>query len=177
MMLKEWSTVVGAMEAGEHSVLLRKGGIMEISSGFEVKTDKFLLYPTWEHQDAYNIRDPYRYHLSRPQPPQGTNSISSYAKVLAQADVSSQDVVKKLEPFHIWSESYIQTRRRWQPQKPLKAIFVQTFRIEPISMQVSPEHAGCRSWLQTDMEIPPGVPVQDQQSTQNALQEFRRIVS
>jgi len=50
--LKEWATVVNALENGDQTVLLRKGGILEDSSGFVVESEKFFLFPTFEH----NIR-------------------------------------------------------------------------------------------------------------------------
>ncbi len=174
MMLKEWSTVVGALEAGEQSVLLRKGGIMEAASGFVLQAEKFILYPTWEHQDAESIREPFRYHLERPHPSPGTNSVKSYATVLEQADVISEDVVNDLEPFHIWSKSYVESRRQWQPQRPLKAIYVQVFEMESVSTK---EYAGCKSWLDTDMEIAGGTPVLDNEIVQKGLEKFRGIVS
>ena len=44
--LKEWATVVNALENGDQTVLLRKGGILEDSSGFVVESEKFFLFPT-----------------------------------------------------------------------------------------------------------------------------------
>jgi len=36
--LKEWATVVNALESGKQTVILRKGGILETASGFEVES-------------------------------------------------------------------------------------------------------------------------------------------
>jgi len=46
--LKEWATVVNALENGDQTVLLRKGGILEDSSGFVVESEKFFLFPTFD---------------------------------------------------------------------------------------------------------------------------------
>jgi hypothetical protein len=54
--LKEWAVVCKALEEGRQVLLLRKGGIMEYKQGFEVKHDKFLLFPTFEHQSKESIR-------------------------------------------------------------------------------------------------------------------------
>ena len=35
--LKEWATVVNALESGEQTVILRKGGILETDSGFTIE--------------------------------------------------------------------------------------------------------------------------------------------
>ena len=48
--LKEWATVVKALENGNQTILLRKGGILE-TTGFNVNSKKFFLFPTYEHQD------------------------------------------------------------------------------------------------------------------------------
>ena len=45
--LKEWATVVKALEQGKQTVILRKGGILETASGFNVESKKFFLFPTW----------------------------------------------------------------------------------------------------------------------------------
>ena len=34
--LKEWATVVKALEQGKQTVILRKGGILETASGFNI---------------------------------------------------------------------------------------------------------------------------------------------
>ena len=49
--LKEWATIVKALENGKQTIILRKGGILETASGFEIIAKKFLLFPTWEHQE------------------------------------------------------------------------------------------------------------------------------
>ena len=57
--LKEWAIVCKALEEGKQILLLRKGGIMEYKQGFEVRHEKFLLYPTYEHQSKHLIRQEY----------------------------------------------------------------------------------------------------------------------
>ena len=36
--LKEWATVVKALEQGKQTVILRKGGILETASGFNIES-------------------------------------------------------------------------------------------------------------------------------------------
>ncbi|MGI0069964.1 MAG: DUF1802 family protein, partial [Nitrosopumilaceae archaeon] len=57
--LKEWATVVKALENGNQTVLLRKGGILEAASGFTLEAKKFALFPTYEHQDNASLKSPY----------------------------------------------------------------------------------------------------------------------
>ena len=112
--LKEWATVVKALENGEQTVILRKGGILETASGFNVEAKKFILFPTFEHQEVNHIKTSFHKYLIevKANPPKnGTNSITCYAKVLDEADISSQEKINALSEFHIWSDSYIQERR------------------------------------------------------------------
>jgi len=61
--LKEWATVVNALENGDQTVLLRKGGILEDSSGFVVESEKFFLFPTFEHQEKIHVKPQFHKHL------------------------------------------------------------------------------------------------------------------
>ena len=58
--LKEWATVLQAMAHGEQLLLVRKGGLIEPGSGFKLRTQTFVFYPTFEHQAVNYLREPYR---------------------------------------------------------------------------------------------------------------------
>lgn len=176
-MLKEWSSIVAALESGEQCVLLRKGGILDTPSGFHIQSRRFWLYPTWEHQSIQNIRDAFRHHLEQARPVEGTNTISSYAEVVGEADVDSDDIIQNLESFHIWSREYVDTRRRWQPQRPLKAILLKVFKSQPVTIPVLDEYAGCRSWLEAEQEINGGVPVLGDNQISDIVGQFRSMTS
>ena len=178
MMLKEWSAVERALGAGQQTVLLRKGGILETASGFKVESKRFLIYPTWEHQARDNIRKSFWHHLDNVEKPaSGYNRISLLVEVLDQADVASEETVHNLEPFHIWSRSYMASRRNWQPKRPLKAVFLRTYKIKPFTIPIQDSYAGCRSWLELDTEAIPDGPVLEQKTSDKMLKEFQRIVS
>ena len=83
--LKEWATVVKALEQGKQTVILRKGGILETASGFNVESKEFLLFPTWEHQEEIFVKVEFQNFLNqvlKEKPKKGFNRITSYAKVL-----------------------------------------------------------------------------------------------
>lgn len=177
--LKEWAAVIGALESGEQTVLLRKGGIMETASGFRVESGTFLLFPTAEHQGHANIREQFHGILeqARANPPkEGHCRITSYAKVLAEADVSSGETVDRLSKFHIWSKQYVDGRRRWMEERPMKALFLQVYRIPGFSIPLRPEYQGCKSWIDINEEVPKGEPVLSDAETESRLMEFREIV-
>ena len=178
--LKEWSSVIGALESGDQTVLLRKGGIMETASGFKLESDRFLLFPTAEHQGHANIKKQFQNRLeqARADPPKdGWNRITSYAEVLAEADINSEEILGKLSKFHIWSEAYIDERRRWKEEKPMKALFLRVYRIPERSIPLKPEYQGCKSWIDINDEIPDGEPVLSVAEIESRLREFKEITS
>ncbi len=178
--LKEWATVVKALENGDQTVLLRKGGILETASGFQVESKKFALYPTFEHQDNASLKSPFYQYLAdvrEQKPGDGTNRITSFAEVLDECDISSMQKIEDLTSFHIWSDSYMVERMNWMPQKPMKAIFLKVHKIPPIEIQVLPEYNGCKSWIELNVNSETGRAVLDEAKLLQKLSEFRRIVN
>ncbi|KAF6242629.1 hypothetical protein C6988_08160 [Nitrosopumilus sp. b1] len=176
--LKEWATVVTALESGKQTVLLRKGGILETASGFNVEAKKFLLFPTFEHQETHHIKPEFHKLLNEikeNKPREGHNRITSYAEVLGEAEVSDNEKVKALSEFHIWSDSYIQERRNWKPEKPLKAVFLKVYRIPKREIPLKSEYQGCKSWININEEIQNGQPVLSESEINSKLEKFMEI--
>lgn len=178
--LKEWATVITALENGDQTVLLRKGGILETASGFKVEDKKFVLFPTYEHQDNSSLKSQfYRYlaDVREQKPRDGFNRITSYAEVLAENDISSMEIIEKLSDFHIWSESYMVERMNWMPQKPMTAIFLKVYKISPVEIPVLPDYHGCKSWIELNVNTGTGSAVLDEADLEQRLSEFRGIVN
>ena len=178
--LKEWATVITALENGDQTVLLRKGGILETASGFQVEDKKFVLFPTYEHQDNSSLKSQfYRYlaDVREQKPREGFNRITSYAEVLAESDVPSMETIEKLSDFHIWSESYMVERMNWMPQKPMTAIFLKVYKISPVEIPVLPDYHGCKSWIELNVNTETGSAVLDEADLTQRLSEFRSIVN
>ena len=149
--LKEWATVVKALEQGKQTVILRKGGILETASGFKIETKKFFLFPTWEHQEPKHVKPEFHDFLNEvldKKPKKGFNKISSYAEVLFEKDIESNEIINQLSSFHIWSDSYIQERRNWKPEKPMKAVFLKIIKIPEFDLPLKSEFSGCKSWIE-----------------------------
>lgn len=178
--LKEWATVVKALENGNQTVLLRKGGILETASGFRIEAKNFALFPTYEHQDNASLKSQYYGYLAdarEGQPQEGYNRITSIAEVLAEGDVSSMEKIEQLSPFHIWSDSYIVERMNWLPSKPMKAVFLKVYKISPADIPVLPDYHGCKSWIELNVNSGAGTAVLSQSEIEAQLSEFRRIVN
>jgi len=178
--LKEWATVVKALENGNQTVLLRKGGILETASGFNVESKKFFLFPTYEHQDNESLKSQYYGYLAEARenkPKEGTNRITSFAEVLEEQDLDSMEKIESLSPFHIWSDSYIVERMNWMPEKPMKVVFLKVFKMPPIGVPILPDYQGCKSWIELNANLESGKLVLSDAELQQKLSEFRRIVN
>lgn len=153
--LKEWAVVCKALEEGRQILLLRKGGIMEYRQGFEVKHDKFLLFPTFEHQSKESIQPDYLsilYRVLQNTPTNGKNKITSYAKVVEIKEVRDKSVLQKLEKYHIWNERYINIRMNYNSKRPMSVILLRVYKMDnPIEVDIRPEWAGCKSWIHIEL--------------------------
>jgi hypothetical protein len=164
--LKEWAIVCKALEEGRQVLLLRKGGIMEYRQGFEIKHNKFLLFPTFEHQSKEYIQPDYidnldiilQHHLTdpyHPTPNSGRNKLNLYAKVIDVKEVGDKSIIRKLEKYHIWNDRYVNLRMDYNPKKPMSVLLLRVYKMNnPIEVDIIPEWAGCRSWVSIEFEFP-----------------------
>ena len=178
--LKEWATVVKALEQGKQTVILRKGGILETASGFNIETKKFFLFPTWEHQETKYVKPEFHNFLNEvlnKKPDEGFNKISSFAEVLYEKDIESNETINQLSSFHIWSDSYIQERRKWMPEKPMKAVFLKTTKIPEFNLPLQSEFSGCKSWIELNSDFQEGESALEDSIIEQKLEEFKEIIN
>src|SRR5262245_3765320 len=130
--LKEWAVVCDALERGRQVVLLRKGGILEYRQGFEVKHEKFLMFPTFEHQSKDHLQPGYAGMLDKvtaSAPEAGKTMLSCFAQSTVVRELTDRSLLKRLEKFHIWNESYVNARMDYNPSKPMSVILLRVFRL------------------------------------------------
>ncbi len=178
--LKEWATVIKALENGDQTVILRKGGILETASGFKIEAKKFLLFPTFEHQEAKNLKQEFHNYLDevkQNKPENQHNNITSYAEVIDESDINSIEKINALSTFHIWSDSYIDARMNWMPEKPIKAIFLKVYTVPQFQIPIKPEYHGCKSWININEDISGGKSVLSDEGLKSRLEKFREIVN
>lgn len=178
--LKEWAVVCRALEEGRQVVILRKGGILEYRQGFEVKHDKFFLFPTFEHQSKDHLQADYAGRLDqilKDQPAPGNNKITAYAQAVEVKEVSDRAAIKSLEKYHIWNESYVNARMDYNPKKPMSLILLRVFKLaRPIMVGGKPEWAGCKSWIPLDMHAS-GTPVLGDLQFNKLASEVKGVLS
>ena len=157
--LKEWSIICKALEDGNQTILLRKGGILEYKKGFETRQKSFLLFPTLEHQAEEYLQSKYlqTYDLllrgNKSQDIQNkTNTLWVLARIEAIQEFHDPEMLPILEKYHIWNEKYVKMRMNYNPKKPMNALLLRAYKLpQPISIDVNPEWAGCKSWIDIDI--------------------------
>ncbi|MDZ8029015.1 MAG: DUF1802 family protein [Nostoc sp. SerVER01] len=154
--LKEWATAVNALETGKTIMLLRKGGIHERNGHFQVAHKQILLYPTYEHQQAFMLKAEYAndvYPVTSGWHPEIIR-IGSWAEITDILPVSDEFIVNALLPFHIWNEHFISDRLKWKPRQPLYILLLRTYKL-PQEQEIAyyAKYGGCKSWIDLDQAI------------------------
>jgi len=166
--LKEWAVAVNALESGKTIMLLRKGGIHEQNGNFQVAHKQILLYPTYEHQQAFMLKPEYAnrvYPVTSGWHPE-TVRIGSWAEITDILPVSDEFLVNALLPFHIWNEHFISDRLKWKPRQPLYILLLRTYKLtQEQEIPYYPKYGGCKSWIDLDKSI-------NLQETTPALSDF-----
>jgi hypothetical protein len=145
---KEWAGVCAALAEGRQSLIVRKGGIAEGPRGFAPEHDTFWLYPTQVHQAEQGLR--IAATTSPPTGPSQMVPLSALAVVDSIAFVEREETLAALFELHVWTEETL--LRRFHYRKPgLWVLGVRVFRrSDPHWLDVSVEHAGCKTWVSLD---------------------------
>jgi hypothetical protein len=146
--LKEWAVTVRALERGETALVVRKGGIQE--KAFAVPKTRFLLLPGYEHQRPELLKSEY-HHLMDEIPDltdDGPLRFSSFAEVAGAHEISEPDELAAIDPHHMWTSEYAESRFRWRPKKPLTVLVLRTYLLpEVVELPYVDEYGGCKSWI------------------------------
>jgi hypothetical protein len=157
--LKEWAVAVNALECGETALVVRKGGIRE--KAFAVPKARFLFFKSYEHQNPGQLKSLY-HDLLRSIPERrddGPVVFTSFAEVRGAYEVSETEELEALEPYHIWTPEYAESRLRWRPKKPLTVLVLRTYLLpEPVELPYRTEYGGCKSWIELEKAIPTAGP-------------------
>jgi hypothetical protein len=156
---KEWTLVCDALGSGAQSIIIRKGGIAEGRAGFRFEHPEFFLFPTLFHEQVAKLKLPPDTALPA-QRADGQHEIALRVRVEWTQDVADLATVRRLAPFHIWQDSEIEKRFRYEEKKGQSGVSVAFVRVEKLSapfvFRDSPKFGGCRSWIQLP-ELPAGI--------------------
>lgn len=146
--LKEWAVAVRALERAETALVVRKGGIRE--KEFAVPQTRFLLLPGYEHQRPELLKEEYR-GLMDGIPnlaDDGPLRFSSFAEVEGAYEISEAEELSALDPHHMWTPEYAESRFEWRPKKPLTVLVLRTYLLtETIELPYRNKYGGCKSWI------------------------------
>ena len=154
--LKEWASVIAALGTGQQLVLIRKGGLIEPGTGFELVSPSFVFYPTFEHQTVNYVRPEFQASFERilaDRAPQGSVRVSLFGIATASAQVEDPSIVQRLSPFHLYNDAFLSQRLKWQPDMPLVIAVIRAYRLPAVDLPVAPQYAGCKSWVTLDSPV------------------------
>ena len=152
--LKEWAVAVKALERGETALVVRKGGIRE--KAFAISDRRFLLLPGHEHQRPELLKPEYRQLLEEipDLTDDGPLRFTSFAEVKGAYEISEPESLEAIDPYHMWTPEYAESRFRWRPKKPLTVLVLRTYLVpEHVELPYSEAYAGCKSWIELEKPV------------------------
>ena len=152
--LKEWAATCRALESGRQMILLRKGGISERSGEFELEHRRFLLFPTFLHQNRSMLKPQFHRDLDERTSEPDRIELRSLAEVSHIAHLRDRAQMRAIDHEHIWTTELIDFRFDYRPENPLYLLVVRTHLLAaPATIPNTPTYGGCRSWVPLDSAI------------------------
>jgi hypothetical protein len=155
--LKEWAVLVDAMARGDLIVMIRKGGIREKRAGFDVRHDRFLLYPTFFHEKLNELDARFHPTLESAhanRPPEGTIELRYVASVAAVWQVTELERLRAIDAEHGLTWGAVESRFRYRDDPRVHVVAVRLATLS--SMASLPEvrrYTGCVSWVKLDEDV------------------------
>ena len=136
--LKEWASVCAALETGRQIILLRKGGIYEAAGEFELEHPRFLLFPTYLHQNLNMLKTEAHGGFESMNAEPSEIRISAAGVVSHIVQLRSRAQMDAIEAEHIWAAPLIEMRFNYKPRNPLYLMLVRAYRLpEPVTVAMS----------------------------------------
>ena len=154
---KEWAVICRALAEGRQSLILRKGGIAEAGGEFRPEHDRFLLYPTYFHeQHRTGIKPelmPMLEAVEKEKPAPGIIRFTHFVTVESVNRIAELDKALALDGLHGWTAEEVTKRFNYRTPG-LYVLLVRVYRLaEPLDVVEKPEFAGCKTWVKLDTEI------------------------
>src|SRR5687768_1689799 len=155
--LKEWAVLVDAMARGDIIAMVRKGGIREQRAGSLVRHERFLLYPTYFHENQNHLAARFHPMLGqspahRPSP--GMIRIAHLARVLAVWNITDPALLPAVAHEHGLAPEAVESRFHYRGTPNVRLVAVQTLALSaPVELPEASRYAGCVSWLELDSDV------------------------
>ncbi|HEY1921871.1 MAG TPA: DUF1802 family protein [Tepidisphaeraceae bacterium] len=152
--LKEWATVCTALARGRQIILLRKGGIHESGGEFEIEHRRFLLFPTYLHQNPAMLKEDQQASVVKLSAEPAKIEISAAAEITDIIPMTSRATMDAIDDQHIWTKPLIDMRFNYRPENPLYLLLGRAYRLsQPITIDNTPAYAGCKSWVPLETSV------------------------
>ncbi|WP_018756124.1 DUF1802 family protein [Paenibacillus terrigena] len=184
--LKEWAVAIEALASGKQILLMRKGGIVEETRHFELKSPSFYVYPTYEHQRRELLKEANQSDidvtLAGWSKDDTTVTLRLYAEVIEDIEIHDQETLNRLRDFHIWTDHFAEERLKWKKKLPLHVLLLRVYKLDPgLSIEIVEEYLGCKSWVNlptqvTSIERSHLVPVLSDEKFQGQVESIRRAL-
>ena len=155
--LKEWAVLVSAMARGELIAMIRKGGIREHRAGFDVRHERFLLYPTFFHEKLNELDA--RFHpmlesVHAGAPATGTIELRYIANVAAVWRVTELERLRAIDAEHGLTWGAVESRFRYRDDPRVHVVAVRLAKLPAaVSLPEVRRYTGCVSWVKLDRDV------------------------
>ena len=155
--LKEWAVLVDAMARGDVIAMVRKGGIREQRAGFQVRHDRFLLYPTYFHEKAAEVAPRLvggleAAHARRPA--EGRLRLELVGQVAAVWPVADESLLPAIGHEHGLAPAAVASRFHYRNRPGVQVVAVRLARLRaPVEVAEVRRYAGCVSWVELDEPV------------------------
>jgi hypothetical protein len=155
--LKEWAVLVEAMARGHLIAMIRKGGIREKRAGFDVRHDRFLLYPTFFHEKLHELAT--RFHpllgdAHADRPPEGMIQLHYVASVAAVWLVTDLERLRAIGSEHGLTWGAVESRFRYRDDPRVHVVAARIAQLPTLVMlPEARRYVGCVSWVKLDADV------------------------
>jgi hypothetical protein len=155
--LKDWAVLVDAMARGDLLAMIRKGGIREKRAGFDVRHDRFLLYPTFFHEKQDELAERFRptleaAHATRPA--EGMIELRYVADVAAVWQVTELERLRAIGDEHGLTWGAVESRFNYRDDPRVHVVAVRVSRlVAPVTLPEIRRYTGCVSWVKLDEDV------------------------
>ncbi len=162
--LKEWAAAVDALARGTVIALVRKGGIRETRGGFVVRHGRFLLYPTYFHENDTGLAPRLLQSLNPDSAPpaRGIVHVTHVAQVAHVWHAGALGPLRQIEDEHPLAWSEVESRFHYRGTPGVQVVALRVAKLPaPADVPELPRYRGCVSWVELgqDVDVASAVPV------------------
>lgn len=153
--LKEWAVTVQSLLQGEIIFVMRKGGIVEETKDFQLRSPQFYLMPAYEHQKEHLMKEEFQGRIkdtmSNWSPELEYMTLEGYANVVEDIEITTEAELKAIEHLHIWTNDFAMERLKWKKKNPLHLLVMRVYRLsDQLTPPMRAPYTGCKSWVEIE---------------------------